>query len=208
MSLAHGGVLFLDELPEFGRDALESLREPLERGHVMVTRARARATFPARFQLIAAMNPCPCGWYGHPRRACGCSAAQLARYRARLSGPLLDRIDLQVDLTDVTADALLRLPAGESSATVARRVARARTRQCTRQGALNAQLEGAALQAHGALDPDCAHWFGDALERLGWSARAAHRTLRVARSIADLAGEARLSRAALAEAMQYRLGDA
>ena len=207
VSLAHGGVLFLDELPEFSRDALESLREPLERGHVVVARARARATFPARFQMVAAMNPCPCGWYGHPRRACGCSSAQLARYRARLSGPLLDRIDLQVDLIDVAADALLRLPAGETSATVAGRVAAARQRQVARQGVLNARLDGAALDAHVGLDRGCAQWFCSALERLGWSARAAHRTLRVARSIADLAAEAQLSRAALAEAMQYRLGD-
>ena len=208
VSLAHGGVLFLDEWPEFGRDALEALREPLESGRVVVTRARARAEFPARFQLVAAMNPCACGWHGHALRACRCSAAQLARYRARLSGPLLDRIDLQVELSDVAADALLQLPRGEPSAAVAARVAAARQRQHARQGTLNAQLAGAALDTHAALAPDTARWFAAALERLGWSARAAHRTLRVARSIADLAGDTAVARAALAEAMQYRLADA
>ncbi len=201
-------MLFLDEWPEFGRDALEALREPLESGRVVVTRARARAEFPARFQLVAAMNPCACGWHGHALRACRCSAAQLARYHARISGPLLDRIDLQVDLSDVAADALLQLPRGESSAAVAARVAAARTRQHARQGTLNARLSGAALDAHAALDAATASWFAAALERLGWSARAAHRSLRVARSIADLAGDDTVERAALAEAMQYRLADA
>ena len=201
-------MLFLDEWPEFGRDALEALREPLESGRVVVTRARARAEFPARFQLVAAMNPCACGWHGHALRACRCSAAQLARYHARISGPLLDRIALQVDLSDVAADALLQLPRGESSAAVAARVAAARTRQHARQGTLNAQLAGTALDTHAALDAATASWFAAALERLGWSARAAHRSLRVARSIADLAGDDTVERAALAEAMQYRLADA
>ncbi len=204
VSLAHHGVLFLDELPEFDRRALEGLREPLEMARVHLARAAQRAEFPARFLLVAAMNPCPCGHLGHPGRACRCSAEQIARYRARLSGPLLDRIDLRVEVAALAPDALLELPAGEASAAVAQRVQRAALRQRQRQGRPNAALGAAELERHCALRTEARSWLGTTLTRLGSSARATHRILRVARSIADLCEAAHVEREHLAEAMQLR----
>lgn len=204
-SLAHHGVLFLDELPEFSRHVLEVLREPLESGRIVVSRAARTAEFPAAFQLVAAMNPCPCGHLGDPRASCRCTAEQVQRYRARLSGPLLDRIDLHVEVPRLPR-ALARVDAapGEASAAVAARVTAARARMLARQGVPNARLDQTGLRAHCTLDADGQHLLDAASEKLGLSARASHRCLKVARSIADLAGEARLGAAHLAEALGYR----
>lgn len=204
ISLAHQGVLFLDELPEFPRAALEVLREPLETGQITISRAARQAEFPARFQLVAAMNPCPCGYLGSRVRSCRCSPEAVARYQGRLSGPLLDRIDIQVEVASVPHEELLRLPEGEPSAAVAERVARARQRQMTRQGCTNAQLQGAQIDAHCRLDDGAARFLQAAAARLGWSARSLHRVLKLARSIADLAGADTLAVAHLAEAIQLR----
>jgi len=204
ISLAHHGVLFLDELPEYPRSALEALREPLETGRVTISRAARQCDFPARFQLIAAMNPCPCGHLGSPLQDCRCTPDETARYRNRLSGPLLDRIDLQVEVPAVPPATIAAAPDGEPSAAVAARVAAARDRALQRQGCLNQALAGDALTRHATLDAACAAFLENAAQRLGWSARAYHRALRVARSIADLAGDASISLPQLAEAIQYR----
>jgi magnesium chelatase family protein len=186
ISLAHGGVLFLDELPEFQRTALEALREPLETGRITISRASRQAEFPARFQFVAAMNPCPCGWLGHPRQPCRCAPAAIERYQGRLSGPLLDRIDLQVEVPPMDPRALAALPPGEPTLAVARRVHRARTQALRRQGVENARLPAADLDNRVRLSPE-AHRFGlEVAERLGWSARSWHRMLRVALTITDL----------------------
>lgn len=205
VTLAHHGVLFLDELPEFARAALEALREPLETGEVAITRALHRAVFPARFQLVAAMNPCPCGWRGHPQRACRCTPDQVARYAGRVSGPLLDRIDLHLHVPAV-APARLKDPPGETSVQVRARVRRCRCRQRLRQGCANAALQGAALTQACALDGDAQVWLARALEQAGMSARGAHRLLRVARTLADLEGAGPVRVPHLAEALQYRQG--
>ena len=204
ISLAHHGVLFLDEFPEFQRAALEALREPLETGRIVISRAARQAEFPARFQLIAAMNPCPCGHLGSALRACRCTPDAVARYQGRISGPLLDRIDVQVEVPAVAPDALSATPDGETSAAVAQRVAQARTLALGRQGAMNAALTGDALDLHCALDDASAKFLQAAAARLGWSARGFHRVLRVARTIADLAGSPAIASAHLAEAVQYR----
>ena len=204
ISLAHHGVLFLDEFPEFQRAALEALREPLETGRIVISRAARQAEFPARFQLIAAMNPCPCGHLGSPLRACRCTPDGVARYQGRISGPLLDRIDLQVEVPAVPPDTLAATPDGEPSAAIALRVAVARERALARQGCTNAALSGDALDQHCALEAPATKFLQTAAARLGWSARGFHRVLRVARTIADLSGGAAITVAHLAEAIQYR----
>jgi magnesium chelatase family protein len=206
ISLAHHGVLFLDELPEFERRVLEALREPLETGHIRVSRAARRAEFPARFQLVAAMNPCPCGWLGHNSGKCRCTPDQVARYRSKLSGPLLDRIDLMVEVPAVTDTELTGRREGESSAKVRERVEAARARQIARQGKANAVLSPEEIELH--CLPDCAGaaLLKQALTRLDLSARAYHRILKVARTIADLADEYIIRGAHVAEAIQYRRG--
>lgn len=207
ISLAHHGVLFLDELPEFSRHVLDVLREPLESGQIMISRAARQSNFPAQFQLVAAMNPCPCGYAGDPRERCRCTPDQIQRYRARISGPLLDRIDLTVEVPRVPL-AELGAPRGEhdeDSTTVRQRVARARAHGLQRAGRANADISTRELERDCALGAAERQWFETALERLGLSARAYHRTLRVARTIADLDGGAPLlDRAHLAEALQYR----
>lgn len=203
-SLAHHGVLFLDELPEFPRAALEALREPLETGRIVVSRAARQAEFPARFQLVAAMNPCPCGQIGNPLRACRCTAEAVQRYQARLSGPLLDRIDLQIEVPAVDAARLAGSADGERSAVVAERVLAARQRALDRQGTANQALAGDALDRHCRLDAAAAAFLQSATARLGWSARGFHRILRVARTIADVEAVDAITTAHLAEAIQYR----
>ena len=204
ISLAHHGVLFLDELPEFPRAALEALREPLETGHIAIARAAQRAEFPARFQLIAAMNPCPCGHLGSTVHACRCTPDQVRRYQARLSGPLLDRIDLQVEVPALAPQVLLAAQAGEPTAAVRARCTAARALALARQGKANQALQAQELQAHAQLAPGAAQFLEKAAARLGWSARATHRALRVARTVADLAGARQIEQPHLAEAMQYR----
>ncbi|MDA8455846.1 YifB family Mg chelatase-like AAA ATPase [Acidovorax sp. GBBC 3334] len=204
ISLAHHGVLFLDEFPEYARSALEALREPLETGRIAIARAARRADFPARFQLLAAMNPCPCGHLGSHQRACRCSPDQVARYQGKLSGPLLDRIDLHVEVPALPADELLATAPGESSAAVRERVAAARERAVARQGKPNQALQGREIDEQSGLDEAAARYLQAAATRLGWSARSTHRALKVARTIADLAGEERIGPAQVAEAVQYR----
>ena len=204
ISLAHHGVLFLDELPEYPRQALEALREPLETGRVTISRAARQADFPAAFQLLAAMNPCPCGHHGSASVECRCTPDEVARYQGRLSGPLLDRIDLQVEVPAVAPQALAAARDGEASAVIAARVAQARERAMQRQGVLNRALAGDALEVHCELDAAGRDFLHQAALRLGWSARGFHRVLRVARSIADLAGSEGIALAHLAEAIQYR----
>lgn len=204
VSLAHHGVLFLDELPEFNRAVLEALREPLECGSVRVVRAGYRASFPARFQLVAAMNPCPCGYAGYRADRCRCSPSQVNRYAGRVSGPLIDRIDMhlfmQPSLGRCDAPGSV---ACESSAVVAGRVDQARQIQ-TGRGALNALLGGAMLDEACGLDPASALWLDEATSRLGLSARAQIKVRRVARTIADLAGRCQVEQGDLAEALSYR----
>ena len=207
ISLAHGGVLFLDETPEFPRAALEALREPLESGRITISRAARQASFPARFQLVAAMNPCPCGWLGAPAglsKSCRCTPDAVARYQGKLSGPLLDRIDLQVEVLASSAAELMALPDGESSATVALRVAAARQRQTDRQGQANALLEAGQIDAICQLDDAAARFVRGAAQKLGWSGRRLHRCLKVARTIADLAGSDTITTAHAAEALQLQ----
>jgi len=197
-------VLFLDELPEFERRVLEVLREPMESGEIVISRAARQVTFPARFQVVAAMNPCPCGYSGHPNIECQCTATQVMRYRSKISGPLLDRFDLHVEVPVQTGDVLLASgEQGESSASVSERVLRARAAQ-NRRGALNAALAGKELDRACALDADSQRLLSSAMERLGLSARALHRILRVARTLADLDDQPVLQRSHLMEALGYR----
>ncbi|MCK6569501.1 YifB family Mg chelatase-like AAA ATPase [Myxococcota bacterium] len=208
VSLAHHGVLFLDELPEFRRNALEALRQPLESGDVVIARAGYHLTFPARSMLVASMNPCPCGYFGHPRQPCGCNPTAIRAYRNRISGPLLDRIDLQVAVDPVSASDLRTAPPGESSADVGARVLEARARQQRRLGRsrahCNAQMRPAEIRRHCALDADASRLLEAAIERLGLSARAHDRVLKVGRTIADLADTPSVRAAHVAEAIQYR----
>jgi magnesium chelatase family protein len=204
ISLAHHGVLFLDEFPEFNRAALESLREPLETGHITIARAARRAEFPARFQLIAAMNPCPCGYLGSPAHNCRCTPDQVSRYQGKLSGPLLDRIDLHVEVPNLPAEDVLRAPAGEASAEMRVRCTAARGRALVRQGKSNQALVGQEIDLYAPLDTATSQLLRVAAARLGWSARGVHRTLKIARTIADLADSDEIALAHAAEAMQYR----
>ncbi|MCW5231214.1 YifB family Mg chelatase-like AAA ATPase [Verminephrobacter eiseniae] len=204
ISLAHQGVLFLDELPEFPRAALEALRQPLESGHISIARAAQRADFPARFQLVAAMNPCPCGYAGATQRACRCTPDQISRYQSKLSGPLLDRIDLHVEVPALPAEQLLQASAGETSAAIRERVARARALALARQGKSNQALQGQEIDTQLHLNAGATQFLHSAATRLGWSARSTHRALKVARSIADLAGSPGTELGHVAEAMQYR----
>jgi len=203
ISLAHNGVLFLDELPEFSRSTLEVLREPLETGHISVSRARNTVTFPARVQLIAAMNPCPCGYLGDPQHVCRCTPDQVARYRGRISGPLLDRLDIAVTLTREPG-LLFDAPRGESSAAVLERVNNARKRMLARAGKLNAALDTTELGEQCRPDQAGRQLLDEAATRLGLSHRAANRCLRVARTIADLAAAEQISAAHIAESLTLR----
>src|SRR5512139_680069 len=207
ISLAHNGVLFLDELPEFDRKVLEVLREPLESGRITISRAAQRADFPAQFQLVAAMNPCPCGYLGHYSGKCRCTPDQVARYRGKISGPLLDRIDLQIEVAAVPQEALLRHADGEDSAVIQARVEAARQRAIARQGKANAQLAVSEIDAYCAPDEAGAALLQQAITRLNLSARAYHRVLKVARTIADLAASEQLNSNHIAEAVQYRRMD-
>lgn len=209
ISLAHGGVLFLDELPEFPRQALEALREPLETGHVTISRAARQAHFPARFQLIAAMNPCPCGWLGagsHAAKTCRCSPDMVARYQGRISGPLLDRIDMQVEVPAVPAKEIMHAGIEERSAVVSTRVLAARLRQETRQGCTNANLPAQLTATEDALHEHAKQLLLNAAHHLGWSGRSLHRVLRLARTIADLDNASLMEAQHVAEAIQYRRG--
>jgi magnesium chelatase family protein len=204
ISLAHHGVLFLDELPEFDRHVLEVLREPLESGRITISRAARQVDFPARFQLIAAMNPCPCGYFGHPTHACSCTPAQIAKYQDRISGPLLDRIDMRVEVSSLAEDELLALPNGEPTPYIAQRVLAAFNRAVERQGCSNDALAGADIDRICRPEGNVKQLLHAASSRLGWSARAYHRVLKVARTIADLEGVDELATAHVAEAIQYR----
>ncbi|WP_405224921.1 YifB family Mg chelatase-like AAA ATPase [Lentisalinibacter sediminis] len=205
ISRAHNGVLFLDELPEFQRPVLEVLREPIERGHITISRARRQTDFPARFQLVAAMNPCPCGYRGDPRHECRCTPGQIAMYRSRISGPFLDRIDIGVEVTRLPPEVLRSgQSSGEPTAAAAARVAAARRRQIERAGKLNAALGGRELAAHAPLDDACRRLLATAAERMALSMRACHRVIRVARSIADVSGSEPIDAAHLAEAVSFR----
>jgi len=207
VSLAHRGVLFLDELPEFDRKVLEVLREPLESGHITISRAARQADFPAQFQLIAAMNPCPCGYLGHFNNKCRCTPDQVARYKGKISGPLLDRIDLHIEVAALKEDELTKVADAEASETIRARVEKARDIQLQRQGKANFALGSAEIDAYCQLDAAGLALLKTAISRLNLSARAYHRILKVARSIADLAGDAEIKPGHLAEAVQYRRGE-
>ncbi len=207
VSLAHHGVLFLDELPEFDRRCLESLREVLEQGVVRISRANTRCELPARFQLIAAANPCPCGYYGTVDRDCRCDDAALARYRRRLSGPLLDRIDLNVRVGEVEWETMRSQPEGESSKVVRSRVLAAREIQGARGISCNAEIDDRRLDELTAVETGGMELLGRAVDRMRLSVRAVRRVLRVARTIADLADQTATNRIAIAEALQLRVGD-
>ncbi|MGQ0813053.1 MAG: YifB family Mg chelatase-like AAA ATPase, partial [Gemmatimonadota bacterium] len=203
-SLAHNGVLFLDELPEFRRHVLEALRQPIEEGQVVIGRARTSITYPARFMLAAAMNPCPCGYYGSGSAKCTCHTAQVQRYMNRVSGPMLDRIDLHIDVPALNARALTRMEGGEPSASIRARVLAARDRQLQRQGYANAHMSVRQVREICVLDEKSANLIRNAIQKLGLSARAYHRVLRLARTIADLEGCDCIRPSHVAEAIQYR----
>src|SRR2546423_1332061 len=208
ISLAHHGVLFLDELPEFDRDVLEALRQPIETGCVAISRAARQVEFPARFQLIAAMNPCPCGHCGDRSGRCRCTPERIARYRGRISGPLADRIDLKLEVPAPRESELTVTTPGEDSSEIAKRVARAREAQLLRQGKANALLGSREIDRYCATGREGGELLRHALARLLLSPRAYHRVLRVARTVADLAGASSIASEHVAEAIQYRRLDA
>jgi magnesium chelatase family protein len=211
ISLAHHGVLFLDELPEFHRDVLEVMRQPLEDGFVSIARASQSLSFPSRFQLVSAMNPCPCGFFGDQRRQCQCSPPQIRRYLMRISGPLLDRIDIHIEVPRLSPQELMTKQPGESSATVRERVLRARQRQTQRFAAegitCNAQMQAKHLRAHCHLDAGAHDLLKMAINQLSLSARAYDRILKVARTIADLDSADTIQLHHVAEAVNYRTMD-
>ncbi len=207
ISLAHHGVLFLDELPEFDRKVLEVLREPLESGRISISRAARQADFPANFQLIAAMNPCPCGYLGHPNNKCRCTPDQIARYRGKLSGPLLDRIDLHVNVPALSEDELIKAGVSEHSQAIQARVEKARAKQIRRQGKANQWLSNPEIERYCVVDEAGLSLLKTAIARLNLSARAYHRILKVARSICDLSTQQDIQAAHIAEAIQYRRHD-
>jgi magnesium chelatase family protein len=204
MSLAHNGVLFLDELPEFRGDALEGLRQPMEDGQVTITRVHGSAVFPARFMLVCAMNPCKCGWRGHPSGRCVCPEEAVRRYLSRISGPILDRIDIFASVPPVQYGELTAARKGEASASIRRRVDVARERQMKRQGVPNARLAGEQVKEYCPIDAESGEMMKMAFEKFALSARAYNKILKVSRSIADLEGSPQITRAHLAEALQYR----
>jgi magnesium chelatase family protein len=204
ISLSHHGVLFLDELPEFDRKVLEVLREPLESGHITISRAARQAEFPARFQLIAAMNPCPCGYLGHHNGKCRCTPDQVTRYRSKISGPLLDRIDIQIEVPALPENELLSKTSAEPSHVVRERVSAARQRQLARQQKPNAALTPKEIEQHCTLDAAGENLVRQAISKLNLSARAYHRILKLALTLADLNGATKIASPHLAEAIQYR----
>jgi len=206
VSLAHNGVLFLDELPEFERKVLEVLREPLENGRIAISRANHQTEFPARFQLICAMNPCPCGYLGDSSQRCQCSATQIIRYKNKISGPLLDRVDMHIEVPRIASSTLRKGSEGgeESSRTIAQRTRASQTRAIKRQGSPNNILSTAQIKQHCALGDDDHALLEHAIEKLGLSHRAYHRILKVARTIADMADEKNIRQAHLTEALSYR----
>uniref|UniRef100_A0A7V5XZ62 ATP-binding protein n=1 Tax=candidate division WOR-3 bacterium TaxID=2052148 RepID=A0A7V5XZ62_UNCW3 len=215
ISLAHNGVLFLDELPEFHRDVLESLRQPLEDGFITIGRSKFTVTYPARFMLIAAMNPCPCGYFGDPYKNCSCSTNAIKRYRQKASGPLLDRIDIQIEVPSLKFEELTNKDSGESSKTIRERVEKARKIQQERFSELkkkkrifaNSQMDNKDIKKFCEISEKSQNLIKLAMEKFGLSARAYHRILKVARTIADLAGEEKIKEAHIAEAIQYRSFD-
>lgn len=204
ISLATHGVLFLDELPEFDRKVLEMLRDPLESGQIHISRAARQVTYPAKFQLVAAMNPCPCGYLGHPTKPCRCTPDAVKRYRDKISGPLLDRIDLTIEVPVLPAADLTSSQAGESSATVRQRVIRAREIQYQRQGKINAKLLPNELDTLAQIDDEAKQALAQMLEKLSLSARSFHRILRVSRTLADLAGDTVVTRGHVLQAIGFR----
>lgn len=207
ISLAHAGVLFLDELPEFSRQVLEVLREPLESGEVRISRARSQACFPARFQLVAAMNPCPCGYHGSDASRCRCTPDQVKRYRDKISGPLLDRIDMHVPVRALRQGELQTKTLGDGSAAIRTRVEAARERQLARQGKANHQLSAPELEIYCELTQADKNLLEQAIEKLGLSTRAYHRVLKLARTLADMAGREQLATVDISEALSYRTLD-
>lgn len=205
ISLAHRGVLFLDELPEYARTVLEVLREPIESGEIRISRANGTLTFPSQFQLLAAMNPCPCGYAGHPTVTCSDTPQQIAQYRRKLSGPLLDRFDLHVEVSSQSGAVLLsNSEPAENSLSVYERVASARDKQYRRQGKLNSELKPNELAKFCPLSPEIQKILESAMDRLALSARAAHRIVKVARTLADLENQDELALKHITEALAYR----